>query len=170
MKFFSSKKTQCILAIILLTPFLSGAHVTLVPKTARSGEYTKLVFRVPHGCDGSPTTKITVQLPSGSVSVKPQVNTGWKIKIKKVKLNPPVTLHGKEITETLSEVTWEDGNLSDDYMDEFGISLKLPDKQGEKLIFPVIQTCKKGVNRWAEVSTGEHVGHSAFPAPILILE
>ncbi|MFS8797749.1 DUF1775 domain-containing protein [Synechococcus sp. R70.1] len=30
------------------------AHVTVHPQEAPAGSYTKLTFRVPHGCDGSP--------------------------------------------------------------------------------------------------------------------
>ena len=138
---------------LITTLFLSSialAHVSLEPKTAAAGGYAKLTFRVPHGCDGSATTSITVQIPENSLSVKPQVNPGWKITTKKVKLAQAITSHGKEITETLSEVTWSGGLLPDEHMDEFGLSIKLPETKETKLIFPVIQKCKKGESKWIE--------------------
>lgn len=135
-----------------LLPTLALAHVTIDPKAAPAGDYAKLVLRVPHGCDGSPTAKITVQLPDGVVSVKPQVHAGWEIATKTRKLAKPISLHGKEISETTSEISWSGGPLPDEYMDEFGMSLKLPEKapgKGEsKLVFPVLQECRKGSARW----------------------
>lgn len=161
------------ISLILTSLFISTlaqAHVTVEPKTAQPGQYAKLVFRVPHGCNGSETVKLTVQLPAGSISVKPQVHSGWKIKTKKSKLATPVQLHGTEVTEAISEITWSGGPLSDEYMDEFGVSLKLPDKPGEKLVFPVLQTCKKGSNNWAEAPEAGHEHHSKFPAPYLMMD
>jgi uncharacterized protein YcnI len=133
---------------LITTPAL--AHVTLDPKAEAPGSYAKLVFRVPHGCDGSPTTKITVRIPEGVVSVKPQVHPGWKIAIRTGKYAKPVTLHGKEVTEGVVEVSWSGGPLDDAYMDEFGMSVKLPDSLGARLVFPTIQTCKKGQSEWVE--------------------
>lgn len=156
--------------IFIFAPWLVQAHVTLEPQTASPGGYAKLVFRVPHDCEGSATTQIAVQLPQGCLSVKPQVHAGWKIKTTKFKLSTPVESHGKQITETVSEVTWQGGPLSDEYMDEFGLSLKLPDTPGAKLVFPVIQTCQKGVSRWTETPPPEHAHHAKFPAPYLMLE
>lgn len=158
------------LIALCMTSARAHAHVTLEPEKAAAGAYAKLTFRVPHGCERSATTKITVQIPEGTLSVKPQVHAGWNIKTKTVKLASPATLHGKEVTESISEVTWQGGVLEDQYMDEFGISLKLPEKPVGKVLFPVIQTCKKGENRWEENPPAEHVHHSKFPAPFLVLE
>lgn len=159
------------LLAIFLMPLLAKSHVTLEPKTAHAGGYAKLVFRVPHGCDGSDTTKITVQIPKGAVSVKPQVHPGWKISLKKIKLEKPLTSHGKSISESVSEVSWSGGVLPDEFMDEFGISLKLPDGAGEKLFFPVSQKCKKGLTEWNQIATPEHKGHHLeYPAPYLTLD
>ena len=145
-------------------------HVTIDPKSALAGEYAKLVFRIPHGCDGSPTTKITVKIPEGVVSVKPQVHPGWKISVKKGTYSKPVALHSKEIKEGLIEVTWNGGPLPDDYMDEFGLSVKLPDDGRDKLFFPAIQKCRNGVNEWVETGPTDHGHHGKLPSPILLLE
>lgn len=154
----------------LLLPVASLAHVTIDPKSAPAGEYAKLVFRVPHGCEGSPTTKISIRIPGGVVSVKPQVHPGWKIVTKTGKYATPVTLHGKEITEGLVEVSWIGGPLPDAYMDEFGLSVKLPDRGGERLYFPTVQTCKKGESAWTEEGTTDHGHGGKLPAPVLLLE
>ena len=106
-------KTPALLTSILISSS-AFAHVTVETNNKTAGGYAKLTLRVPHGCDGSPTTAITVQIPENSLSVKPQVHTGWKITTKKVKLAKTITSHGKEITETIGEVTWSGGVLSDE--------------------------------------------------------
>lgn len=160
------------LLVLLISAFIlsvAKAHVGVNPKTAVAGDYAKLTFMVPHGCDGSPTTKITISIPEGVMAVKPQVNPGWKIAIKKIKLAKPLMSHGKEITEGVSEVSWTGGPLSDEHFDEFGISVKLPDSEGE-LLFPVTQKCKKGESEWKDKPGSEHVKHGhSLPAPVLKL-
>ena len=42
------------------------AHVTVSPSVATAGSYTVLTVSVPHGCDGSPTTKVSIKIPDGS--------------------------------------------------------------------------------------------------------
>lgn len=170
-KFFAPKYFFLPLFAFLVKPAAVEAHVTIDLKKAVAGEYAKINFRVPHGCEGSATTKITITIPEGSLSVKPQVHPGWKITMKNTKLAKPAMLHGKEVTESVSEITWTGGPLSDDHMDEFGVSLKLPEKPTDRLIFPILQTCKKGSIHWAEVAKGEHAHHGPqFPAPYLVLE
>jgi uncharacterized protein YcnI len=163
------------LALSFLFAPLAPAHVTVTPKTATSGGYAKLTFRVPHGCDGSATTGITVKIPDGVVAVKPQVHPGWKITVKKAHLAQPYTSHGQSVSEAVTEVSWTGGPLDDAYMDEFGLSVKLPDRPGERLLFPVHQKCKKGAADWAmdpgmmHGEHGEHAGHG-LPAPVVTLE
>ena len=63
---------KCILAavaVLVTSPAL--AHVTLETKQATVGSSYKAVFTVPHGCAGSATTKIRVQIPEGVIGVKP---------------------------------------------------------------------------------------------------
>ena len=43
----------------------ASAHVTVTPSDTAAGAYVVLTFSVPHGCDGSPTTGITIQMPGG---------------------------------------------------------------------------------------------------------
>jgi uncharacterized protein YcnI len=167
---FRSFVVSCLLSTFaVFLPIVVSAHVTIEPRNALAGSYAKLTFRVSHGCDGSPTKQITVKLPEGVLSVKPQVHTGWNITTKKVKLVKPASLHGKEITESVSEVTWSGGLLSDEFMDEFAISMKLPESASGPLAFPVIQECKKGTLQWTEIAKDDK-SHSDFPAPLLILE
>ena len=42
------------------------------------------------------------------------------------------------------------GSLPDDQFDEFRMVMKLPDRPGTTLYFPIVQECKDGVHRWIE--------------------
>src|SRR5690606_2092825 len=67
------------------------AHVTLEAGQAPAGSYHKAVVRVPHGCDGTPTTTVRVRIADGVTSVKPQPKPGWKVDVIKGKLATPHT-------------------------------------------------------------------------------
>lgn len=111
----------------------------------------KATLSVPHGCDGSPTTALRVRIPEGVTSFTPQVNPGWAI---------DVTEDGGEVTE----VTWTGGPLAPDQLDEFGLSLKLPEgAAGETLYFPIVQQCEGGEVAWVEIAEpgGEEPEHPA---------
>ncbi|MEN9231849.1 MAG: YcnI family protein, partial [Thermostichus sp. DG02_5_bins_236] len=74
------------------------AHVTVNPKEAPAGSYAKLTFRVPHGCNGSPTTRLRIQIPEGATSVKPMVHPLWEIETVKKPLETPFESHGRMVT------------------------------------------------------------------------
>ena len=99
------------------------AHVTLEQNAAPVGSFYKAVLRVPHGCDGSATTKLSVQIPEGIISVKPMVKSGWTLQVTRGAYAKPYSfLHGAKFTEGPKEVIWSGGNLPDAYYDEFVLS------------------------------------------------
>jgi uncharacterized protein YcnI len=149
----------------------AGAHVTLEQRTAAPGSSYKAVLRVPHGCDGKAMIRMRVRIPDGVVNVKPQPKPGWTVATTKEKLAKPITLeHGRELTETVREVTWSGGNLPDDNYDEFVFRVELPKTPGATLYFPVVQECDGGVNRWIEIpEPGKSARDYAEPAPALKL-
>ncbi|MGH9034895.1 MAG: YcnI family protein [Acidimicrobiia bacterium] len=156
-------------AAVLLTAGPATAHVTANPREAPADNYTKHNFRVGHGCEGSPTTKVSIQIPDGVVSVKPQVTPGWTISTTKGPYAEPVELHGEAITEGVKEVTWTGGPLPDEHMTEFGLSMRMPDKAGETLYFPTVQTCEQGEHRWITIPVeGQEEPEEPAPAVKLI--
>ena len=144
------------------------AHVVLVDGTAAPGAYYTSFFRVGHGCAGSATTALRVEMPEGIVTARPQPKPGWTIAVEHAPLPAPLKGEGgKPVTERVTAITWRGGPLPDDEWDQFGFMAKLPD-QPQKLYFPAIQTCEMGESRWVEISAepGAHLSH---PAPMLIL-
>src|SRR5690606_33630364 len=81
------EKTQAKLGAIavagmLAVPAMAAAHVTAAPTEAPADSYAHLDFSVPHGCEGSPPTRIAVQIPESVPSVTPQRNPFWDLKVK----------------------------------------------------------------------------------------
>ena len=154
-----------------LTTESASAHVTLEGRQAPADSYYKAVLNVPHGCKESPTVRIRVRIPEGVISVKPQPKQGWKLAITRVKLAKPIDAgHGLTITETVSEVSWSGGELANEHFDEFRFTMKLPDRPGATLYFPVVQDCRDGVHRWIEVpDRGKTAEELKEPAPALRL-
>lgn len=152
--------------------FLSSpalAHVTVSPEEAQEDGYQKLTFRVPHGCDGSPTTSITVQIPAGVGSVVPQEVAGWTIETQEGPLPEPVETHGEKQTTGVTSVTWTGGPLPDHHMQEFGMSVYLAGDAGETLYFPVVQRCSSGEARWIQIPQSDSAEELPYPAPAVKL-
>ncbi|HWQ87101.1 YcnI family protein [Brevundimonas sp.] len=143
------------------------AHVVFTQPQAAAGGHWAGALRVSHGCDGSATTAVRVEIPAGIVVARPQPKAGWTISVERQPLAEPVAAEGGGfLTERVSAITWT-GRLSDDQFDEFGLAAKLPSAAGS-LVFPVIQTCEQGEARWIETSVAGEP-RPAHPAPVLIL-
>ncbi len=140
-----------VIAAALALPATALAHVTANPSEAAAGSFAMISFRVPHGCEDSPTTGITVKIPAGVVFVTPEAVPGWTATVKEGKLAEPVHAEGETITEGATEVSWTGGPLSPHEFTDFGLSLKLPDTEGETLWFPVVQRCEQGQTRWIKI-------------------
>ncbi|MGE0719441.1 MAG: YcnI family protein [Alphaproteobacteria bacterium] len=147
------------------------AHATLEAATAVAGTYHKLVLRVPHGCDGTPTTAVSITLPDGVTGAKPQPKAGWELKVRQEKLAEPFRdAHGNVVADRPAEVTWSGGRLDDAFYDEFVVQVRLPNRPGETLHFPSVQICEKGEHRWVEIpAAGQRPGALRAPAPTLLL-
>jgi periplasmic copper chaperone A len=158
-------------ALALAAP--AGAHVGVEPGEAPADSYAKLDFQVPHGCEGSPTTELRVQIPKSVPSVTPQVHPGWEVTTKEGPKDP-VDLHGERVTRGVSEVTWTAagaGPLPDERLDVFGMSVKLPaGRAGETVVFPAVQRCERGQTAWIQVpAAGESEDDLESPAPAVVL-
>ncbi len=151
----------------------ASAHVTVTPSDTAAGAYAILTFSVGHGCEGSPTTGIRIQIPEGINAVTPTRNDLYEVTKQPEKLEPPVTdPHGNELTERVATVTYTArAPLPDGYRDAFELSLQLPeDAAGETLAFPVIQTCEQGETGWTEIpAEGQDEAELESPAPVVVV-
>ncbi len=136
------------------------AHITLEQKSAEAGSYYKAVFRVGHGCEGAPTTSVTVFVPPGISSANPMPKPGWTLNTAKPSVG--------EATPT--QISWSGGLLPHEHYDEFSLRLHLP-KQPGPLWFRVLQQCQGGGSvDWAETPSGGTSTHGLkWPAALLEL-
>lgn len=160
-----------LLTVVVAAPAV--AHTTANPSTTAAGAYAVVDMRVPHGCDGAATTALTVRIPDGVTSVKPEQITGWDVETEIGPYDEPFENHGTIITEGVQVVTWtvQEGAdpLPDDLFRDFGLSVKLPDTVGETLAFPSIQTCEDGTEAaWIETSDDPDA-ELDMPAPLVTL-
>ena len=153
-------------AALLATAGPAAAHISPSVSQAPAGSFLKFDLRVPHGCDEGATNSLAVQIPEGINSVTPQVVPGWTIERTTEQLDQPIDDgEGGQITERTSVVTWAGGPLAPDQLEEFGLSVKLPDTPGETVYFPIIQSCDNGeTTDWIQLpdASGEEPEH---PAP-----
>lgn len=160
------------LAFLASTMGVSQAHVVLEKGSTEVGKPYKAVFKVTHGCKGSPTVKVTIEFPEGVIAVKPMPKPGWQITTEKAPYAKEYKFfHGMVLKEGVKRIVWSGGSLPDDFYDEFVASTfiagELPADQD--LAFTVTQQCEKGEMRWAETAEPEHRGHLEWPAPLLKL-
>ncbi|MDR6292246.1 uncharacterized protein YcnI [Inquilinus ginsengisoli] len=156
------------LAAAALAAAPAFAHITLETQQAAVGGAYKAVLRVPHGCDGSATIKIRVQIPEGVIAVKPMPKPGWTLATVKGKYAASYDYYGTPTNEGVKEVVWSGGNLPDEFYDEFVFRgyLTADLKPDTKLYFPVVQECEKGTDRWIEIpAEGKDPDDYETPAP-----
>jgi uncharacterized protein YcnI len=125
------------------------AHVTIAEASAPANASTLVHLRVGHGCSGSPTVALKVEIPAAIASARPQAKPGWTIALD----------HAPGNAARITAVTWKNGSLDADAFDDFGLLLKLPAATGP-LSFPATQTCANGVEQWRNLD-------AAHPAPVL---
>ena len=152
--------------ITFLVAAPASAHVTVTPTETAAGAYTVLTFSVGHGCEGSPTEKITIQVPEGVNTVTPTRQPFYDVKVTTEKLAEPVKdAHGNELTERDATIVYTAKTpLPDGQRDAFEVSLQLPEKEGT-LAFPTVQTCEKGETAWIEKTPEGATEEPENPAP-----
>jgi uncharacterized protein YcnI len=151
----------------------ASAHVTVNPRDATQGGYTKVSFRVPNETDKADTTIVEVNLPVAtpiaSVSLKPVA--GWTAVAVKTKLATPIKSDDGEITEAVTKITWTaaaGAGVKPGQFQEFDVSLG-PLPTVPQLVFKALQTYSDGtIVRWIDEPTTDGT-EAAHPAPVLKL-
>lgn len=152
---------------VTLAP-LASAHVVFAEPQAVANSYYAGFLRVSHGCNGSPTRSVRVEIPDTIMIARPQPKPGWRLRIERASLATPIQSEGGQITERVAAITWQ-GELPADEFDQFGIMMRLPDAAGP-LYFRVTQTCASGAQSWTDIpAPGAAWTSVPHPAPVLNL-
>ncbi|MFD9430677.1 YcnI family protein [Streptomyces sp. NPDC060002] len=158
--------------LVLSSP--AFAHVSVAAEgTAAKGGYAVVDFKVPNERDNASTTRLEVTFPTDHplASAMPEPINGWKIEVTKSKLAKPIELHGKQISEAVSKITWTatGKGIEAGYFQKFPVSVGALPEDADELVFKAIQTySNKEVVRWIEVQE-DGAEEPENPAPVLAL-
>ncbi|MFE4513264.1 YcnI family protein [Kitasatospora sp. NPDC056783] len=150
------------------------AHVTVNPGAAAQGGYTAVDFRVPNESDTASTVKLEVNLPLDHplASVRTLPLPGWTAAVEKAKLDKPIKVHGNDVTEAVSKITWTadaGAKIAPGQFQEFRVSLGPLPTDTDNLVFKTLQTYDNGdISRWID-ETKDGQPEPAKPAPVLKL-
>lgn len=158
-------------AALVFVPFLASAasaHALLERKEATPNAAYRGVVQIMHGCDGKPTTRVSVSIPEGVTGAKPMPKPGWTLATTRSAYSKPYPSFHGTVTEGVTTITWSGGSLPDDQVDEFTFFARVSDafEPGATIHFPVEQDCTEGGYRWSEVpAPGQEARTLKTPAP-----
>jgi uncharacterized protein YcnI len=127
----------------------AAAHIHTDPAEAEAGSTTTVAFEIEHGCEGSPTVDVAIEIPVGVNDVTAEPLPGWSASVES------------------GIARWTGGPLPDDSPGLFPLRMTLPAEAGP-LAFPLVQRCERGSLDWIE-ETVEGQPEPEHPAPILLL-
>ncbi|MGQ4514893.1 DUF1775 domain-containing protein [Streptomyces sp. DW26H14] len=160
---------------VLLFAGTASAHVTVQPQgDAAKGGSAVVDFKVPNERDHATTTKLEVNFPTDHplASVMPEPVPGWKIDVTTSKLAKPLEVHGSQVTEAVSKVTWtaqSGAGIPVGEFQQFPVSLSTLPTDTDQLSFKALQTySNKEVVRWIETQQ-PGAPEPEDPAPVLKL-
>ena len=147
----------------------AAAHVSIEEGEVVAGSSAIVTLAFSHGCEGSPTTQVRIQMPESIPTVSPTINANWDVEKVAEALDTPIEgSHGEQITERVSEVVYTARTpVADGFRDTFELSVDIPeDAAGQTIYFPTIQTCEAGESAWIEIpAEGQDHDDLESPAP-----
>jgi uncharacterized protein YcnI len=86
----------------------ASAHVNVSSADAAPGGFGELTFRVPNESDTASTINLRVQIPADTplASVRTEPVAGWSATMTKTAIDPPIDVHGNQVSEAVTEITW----------------------------------------------------------------
>jgi uncharacterized protein YcnI/copper(I)-binding protein len=154
-------------AVLAAVP--ATAHVGLEKPETERGKSYKAVLKVPHGCDGSPTHTVRVEIPEGFIGVKPMPKAGWTIKTQRGPYARSYGYYHGPLKDGVKALEWSGGSLPDDQYDEFvAAGYVAKELEADALYFKVVQVCDKGELNWVDIpAKGVDAHDLAAPAAVL---
>ncbi|SDG07115.1 Uncharacterized protein YcnI [Blastococcus aurantiacus] len=151
---------------------VASAHIGVSSADAAPGGFGEVTFRVPNESDTASTTTLRVQIsrdtPLASLRTKPI--PGWTATLTRSSIDPPVDVHGTEVSEAVTEITWtaEPGaGIGPGQYQTFSFSGG-PFPDVEELTLPIIQIYDDGSeSAWIEPTIDGQEPED--PAPVLAL-
>lgn len=147
-------------ALAVAVPLAASAHVHVDPGTASAGGTETLAFSFSHGCEGSPTTALAIDIPEGVGNVTPVVQGGWTIQRDAGADGVPTRV-----------VFTADTPVDDHLKATVAMDVLFDDSAaGTTVAFPVTQTCVSGETAWTQIAAeGEDPHDLEAPAPVVVV-
>jgi len=149
--------------VALTAPTTAWAHVSIASGPAFADTTGEVTFAVGHGCEGSDTYRVDVEIPGGVTSVRPETSDFGDVNVM------------TDDAGTIVMVSWQkpdqDVQPKDTQYYKLHIRLKPPAAPFSTLYFPAHQTCKAEdgtltVVDWVGLDEAES---DVEPAPVLHL-
>jgi hypothetical protein len=150
----------CFTGLLLSTTRAAEAHVSLASGPAAAAKSQKITFGVGHGCEGSDTLRIRVDIPAGVTSVRALFSDFGK---------PTVIRDGTTVTAV--EWTKADADVlaGDDGYYELTIRARVPDAAFTQLQFNITQVCRSAQGVETTVMWDQPPGSTGNTAPMLVV-
>jgi periplasmic copper chaperone A len=164
---------------VLVAAFLAAgvgtasAHVSVSSDDAQPGGFGVISFRVPNESDTASTVSVRIQIPEDAplAFLSTQPVPGWTVTRTETDLEPPVDVHGQEISSYTSVVEFraeEGAGIGPGEFQEFRLSGG-PFPDAESITFNVVQGYSDGTEQaWIE-PTIDGQAEPEHPAPVLRL-
>lgn len=147
-------------ALALALPLAASAHVHVTPEDVSANGSTRIDFSFSHGCDGSPTTALVIDIPESAQGATPVVDGAWTITTEAGADEIPTRITYTAVTP-----------VPDSYAASVGMNVIFPaSAEGESAAFPVVQQCETGETGWVEIAEDGADPHDLdYPAPVVLV-
>jgi uncharacterized protein YcnI len=146
-------------AAVLLSPLAAQAHVSVASGPAFANTSQEITFGVGHGCEGSDTYSVKIDIPAGVTSVRAETSDFGRATV------------ARDGAGNVTSVTWQkpDSDLieADDNYYKLTIRIKVPNQPFTTLFFPAHQTCKTAGGEIKSTEWTALPGEQGEPAPAL---
>lgn len=145
-------------ALALALPLAASAHVHVSPEDVAANGSTRIDFSFSHGCDGSPTTALVVDVPAEAQGATPVIDGAWTITTETGDAGIPTRVTYTAVTP-----------IPDAFAASAGMNVIFPaSTEGESFAFPVTQQCETGEAAWVQVAADGQDPHDLeYPAPVV---
>ncbi|MDD7944944.1 DUF1775 domain-containing protein [Microbacterium sp. NE2HP2] len=147
-------------ALALALPLAASAHVHVTPEEVAANGSTRIDFSFSHGCDGSPTTALVVDIPAEAQGATPVIDGAWTITTEAGENGIPTRVTYTAVAP-----------IPDAYAASAGMNVIFPGSaEGESFAFPVTQQCEAGEAAWVQVAEdGQDPDDLEYPAPVVVV-
>lgn len=147
-------------ALALALPLAASAHVHVTPEDVAADGSSRIDFSFSHGCDGSPTTALVIDIPAEAQGATPVVDGAWTITTEAGDSGIPTRITYTAVAP-----------IPDSYAASAGMNVIFPGStEGESFAFPVTQQCETGEAAWVQIAEDGQDPHDLeYPAPVVVV-